>query len=202
MDPDFFLKIFRPEISLVPKKIWNKKNFGPKIFSDLTFFFNHIFFSGTKFFSSNFFSAPILFLDLTFFLFPNFFFDIFFRAKSFLNQIFLDSKFVWTQKFLDPIFVMEPNFLWTHNFFRTKIVFGPNICLGLRDFHWRRGMKPFQAEHFRLSLVLIYDQPCFMVWYSKMQRKKKTIYFLHIFLVFPNWSCDIFGNTFNKEEPP
>ena len=31
------------------------------------------------------------------------------------------------------------------------IFFGPNICLGLGDFHWRQGVKPFQVEDLRLK---------------------------------------------------
>ena len=36
-------------------------------------------------------------------------------------------------------------------FFRHKIFFGPIICLGLGNFHWRWGIKLAQAEHFRLK---------------------------------------------------
>ena len=44
-----------------------------------------------------------------------------------------------------PKIFVNQNFFWTLNFFR------PNICLGIGDFHWRWGIKPFQAEHFRLK---------------------------------------------------
>ena len=39
----------------------------------------------------------------------------------------------------------------THNFFQTQNFFGPNVRLGLGDFHWTQGIKQFQAEHFRLK---------------------------------------------------
>ena len=75
-------------------------------------------------------------------------FSKFFFQTQFFSKIFSDTKSI------------GPKIFWTHNFFgpkvfRPKIIsdpwffFGPNFCLGLGDFHWRRGIKPFQAEHFR-----------------------------------------------------
>ena len=130
-----------------------------KSFSDPNIFLRHrIFFtpeflfefSHPKFFPKFFvrlkiyLGKPKLFLK---FLFR----PIFFFKKSFWTQNlfghthFLDPQFFWTQNFLDLKFFVNPTFIWTHNFFR------PNICLGIGDFHWRWGIKPFQAEHFRLK---------------------------------------------------
>ena len=77
-----------------------------------------------------------------------------FRTFFFMHNIF--QKKFQTQN------LFGPKSFWTHNFFgpkvfRPKIIsdpwffFGPNFCLGLGDFHWRRGIKPFQAEHFWLK---------------------------------------------------
>ena len=41
--------------------------------------------------------------------------------------------------------------IFCYPFFGPIIVFAPNIFLGPGDFHWRRGIKPFQAEHSRLK---------------------------------------------------
>ena len=66
------------------------------------------------------------------------------------------------------------NFFWIHNFvsnqkvFRTQKFFGPiffyrpNIGMGLGDIHWRRGIKPFQAEHFRLKSFFFLFFPFFL----------------------------------------
>ena len=78
-----------------------------------------------------------------------------FDPKCFSKKI-SDPIFIRTQKFLDPKFFVGLKFLQTQNFFG-RIIFldpkfvGPNICLGLGNFHWRQGIKPFQIEDFRLK---------------------------------------------------
>ena len=62
------------------------------------------------------------------------------------------------QKFLEPIFFR------THNFF------GPNYCLRLGDFHWRRGVKPFRAEHFQLK-------SCIRKFYKSVNFQKNSQFF-------------------------
>ena len=106
-----------------------------------------------KFFWPNFLVKKI---GGPYFFRPNFFWTWhFFLDKQFL----LDPTKFWTQIFLGPKVFQTQTFLFTqHFFFRLKIYLdqkrnfiGPNICLGLGDFHliWR--IIPFQAEHFRLK---------------------------------------------------
>ena len=90
-------------------------------------------------------------------IFSNFSSDqTFFQTPNLFQKLFLDPKSILEQNLfgptisLDPKLFVDQKFLWDHNFFRTENLFGPNICLGLRDFPWRREIKLFQAEHFRI----------------------------------------------------
>ena len=103
------------------------KNFGPVIFLDSKIFLN--------------LNLTQNFSEPKFFLHPRFLLKFFLRPKIGFNNFFgpkinLDETKFWTNNFFGPIF------LQTHAFF------GPDICVGLGDFHWRWGIKPFQAEHF------------------------------------------------------
>ena len=66
------------------------------------------------------------------------------NTNFFGPTIFLDQNF-----FVDQTNFADPKFLLAHNFF------GPNICFRIGDFYWRRGINPFQAEHFRLKSFFI-----------------------------------------------
>ena len=90
----------------------------------------------------------------------------------------MDQKFIQAQQFFGPTIsldqkVFSPNIFcvqqinWRNEpkvsiprvhsghlsttFADSNIFFLPNICLGQGDFHWRRGIRPFQAENFRLK---------------------------------------------------
>ena len=95
-------------------------------------------------------------MDSKFILFPTFFWtNIFLKQTFFWNQnffgtkIFLEPKFFWTQNFLDPQFFWIKSF-WTQKIFGPMYFFWPSFCLGLGDFLWRWGIKPFD-----LSLVIL-----------------------------------------------
>ena len=45
---------------------------------------------------------------------------------------------------------------------RTIKIVGSNICLGVLDFHSRQGIKPFQAEHFRLKSCSFFFGPTWL----------------------------------------
>ena len=106
--------------------------------------------------------------------------NIFYSCKILLASFQLSlgvrttTHFFQTQNFFGPKILADQRFFQTHNFISHKIFcrrnfflpkfFGPiifwgySICLGLGDFHWRRGIKPFQAEHFRLEPCSFYFQ--------------------------------------------
>ena len=102
----------------------------------------HKIFLDTKYFSdSNLFSDPKFSHKQNYFWVQSHFGNTnFFGPTIFLNQNF----------FVDQKFFPDPKFLLAHNFF------GPNICFRIGDFYWRRGINPFQAEHFRLKSCFIF----------------------------------------------
>ena len=77
-------------------------------------------------------------------IFTKKFWPNFLEALSFVDKFFSECfrahNFVWNQKTFQ-----------TQNFVGPLYFYRPNICLGLGDFHWRRGIKPFQAEQYRLK---------------------------------------------------
>ena len=154
-------KLFGPNFS-GSKFLWtNIIFFGPNLFVDQQFCWNQYFLESKKIFRSKIFFGPISFFDQQFcgskiISDPKIFWTQNSDKKKFRTQIFLNPQFFWTQMLLDPKFFAGLKFLWTqslwtHDLFGPKIFFGPNICLGRGDYHWRQGAKPFQAEHLRLK---------------------------------------------------
>ena len=127
------------------QKVFVQNIFGPK-------FFGPRIFQGTKFVDNKQFSGlkklckPKHF-QIQFFLDPKALFHTqkFFQKNmldpKFFQKLFSDQKIYFCPKILDPKAFVDPKFLRTHKSFQTKIFFGPNICLGLEDFHWRQEIK-------------------------------------------------------------
>ena len=103
-------------------------SFDPKLFLTQKFFRNKCFLGPTTFWPVILLD-PKKFLSSKFFRYKFIFFTSFFRPKSFVR----------VKISLDPIF------LWKH------IFFGPNICFGLIDFHWRQGIQTFQVDALTLK---------------------------------------------------
>ena len=146
--------------------IWTKKNFQTKNFFFTKNFFGPKIFFGTKIFlDQNFFFDKIFFYQKfflpKFIFYQNFFFNKnLFRPTIFSDQnfsfrpkIFQTPDFFWTKiSFSNPKFFQTQNFFQTQKFFQT-IFFGPKILFDAKF------IKPFQTEHFRLSLVVSYFLP-------------------------------------------
>ena len=142
-------------ISAVTGPIFTKL-FGSK-------FLEFIIFVGQNVLGPNIF-RPKFFSDTNFFPTQNPFRDQRFWTSKFIgHKKFSNPKFLFQTQFFSKIFSdtksIGPNIFWTHNFFGPK-VFRPKIVLDpwffsdqifVWDFHWRRGIEPFQAEHFRLK---------------------------------------------------
>ena len=128
--PNFLYPMFEGVIIFLDQNVLGRNFFRQKIFPN-TNFFSHFFFR------------------------PKIFFTKSFRTHIFFKKKILDTKCTLAQnislhtisldpKFLDPKVFVDPKFLRTQNFFLPKF-FLRNICLWLGDFHWRQGIKPFQA---------------------------------------------------------
>ena len=103
---------------------------------------------------------------------PIFLTQIFFSNTKFFQcpKIFQGPKFFSNSNFIDPEKFSNPN-VWTKNFFSAQNIFRGQhffriqillITKKLRDYGLRT--KPFQAEHFRLSLVIV--TVCYF-WFCK-----------------------------------
>ena len=88
--------------------------------------------------------------------------QIFFWSKIFLDTKFFSTpKFFRTQKFFNPK-LFQTQFFPDTKFFQTFLRL--NIFWNFWDFHWRRGVKPFQAEHFRLKSCFAIIVSCCQAW--------------------------------------
>ena len=90
------------------------------------------------------------------------FHNILFRPNFFGPKIFFGPNI-----FVEILFWRKigcgPKISSDKYFFLPKIFFGPNICSGLKDFHLRLGIKPFQAEHFRFKSLKFVQIRCHLL---------------------------------------
>ena len=141
--------------------IFQTQNFLNQIL--FNFFSNQNFF-GTTIFSKKF-SRPKIYFGLKFLFFEFFFWtQIFFQIWNFFGpKIFWPKILLVPKKFLNQNF-FGPKFFQTKLFFRhfrptffgTKfflILFSDTKFFSDLNFFWCKILKPWQAEHFRLSLV-------------------------------------------------
>ena len=128
-----WLTVPLPDYHTFSIPVCEPKFFGPKIFQGTKFVFKQ--FSGLKKLCKPKHFQIQFFLDPKALFHTQKFFQKNMLDPKIFQKLFSDQKIYFCPKILDPKAFVDPKFLRTHKSFQTKIFFGPNICLGLEDFH-------------------------------------------------------------------
>ena len=183
-ESNFFGVMIFEDQNVLGQNIFGPKFFGPKIFQGTKFVDKQ--FSGLKkLCEPKHFQIQILLDPKAFFhtqhFFqkkisdPKFFSNFFFRPKIFFKSFF-GPKIYFCPKVLKT-----QKFVLTHKFFQTKNLFGPNICSGLEDFHWKREIKAFPSWTLLTQVLLLFQ----ILKKRQVRLSRATLEFqVKLFLIF------------------